>query len=77
MSDYKENFDQFIVRYVEGKLTQELVVRLPNGFPTTDREADDYDRRQEKNNKLFENYVSKLLQVSEILLFNFLLVRKF
>lgn len=38
--DVNRELDQFIVRVVEGKLLHERIVRLPNGFPTTDREAD-------------------------------------
>jgi len=66
VQDFKENFDQFIVRYISGVLTEELVVRLDNGFPTTDREADEFDRVKEKNDKLFEDHVRKLLSVSTI-----------
>jgi hypothetical protein len=47
--------DQFIVRLVENKVSQnvqlmnELVVRLENGYPTTEREARQFDERQEAN----------------------------
>jgi len=61
VEDLKENFDQFIVRYVDGKLLQELIVRLQNGFPTTDREADAFDEQQKKNDKLFEEHVRKFM----------------
>jgi len=64
VDDFKENFDQFIVRYVDGKLTQELVVRLDNGFPTTNREADAFDEQQKKNDELFEAHVRKLMDSS-------------
>ena len=64
VEDYKENFDQFIVRYVDGKLTQELIVRLKNGFPTTDREADAFDERQKKNEAIMEEHVRKFMDVS-------------
>lgn len=64
VDNLQENFDQFIVRYVNGKLLQELVVRLQNGFPTTDREADAFDERQKKNDELFEAHVRKLMEVS-------------
>ncbi|PRP87338.1 hypothetical protein PROFUN_01600 [Planoprotostelium fungivorum] len=46
-----EQVDQFIVRFVKEKLTSELIVRLSNGFPTTEREARDFDRRQEENTR--------------------------
>ena len=47
--------DQFIVRLLPNKLTgkiqllNELVVRLENGFPTTEREARQFEERQEAN----------------------------
>jgi len=43
-----EQTDQFITRFVNGKLLTELIVRLQNGYPTTQREADEFDRRQEE-----------------------------
>jgi len=52
----KEDLDQFIVRFVDGKLLSEQIVRLVNGFPTTEREAKEFDKRQEENlKKLAEN----------------------
>eukprot|EP01106_Pelomyxa_sp_JSP_P018214 TRINITY_DN810_c0_g4_i5.p1 TRINITY_DN810_c0_g4~~TRINITY_DN810_c0_g4_i5.p1 ORF type:complete len:179 (+),score=56.15 TRINITY_DN810_c0_g4_i5:870-1406(+) len=45
----REDIDQFKIHFVTGKLVSEKVVRLDNGFPTTKREADEYDRRQEAN----------------------------
>ena len=61
--DFKERFDQFIIRYVKGKLLQELVVRLKNGFPTTEREAAAFDEQKEKNDRLYEAHVRKMLSV--------------
>jgi hypothetical protein len=49
--------DQFIVRLLPHKATgqlqlmNELVVRLDNGFPTTEREARQFEERQEANLK--------------------------
>lgn len=40
--------DQFIVRTINGSLLEERIVRLPNGFPTTDREADAFDAEAAK-----------------------------
>mmetsp|Transcript_21916 Transcript_21916/g.37417 ORF Transcript_21916/g.37417 Transcript_21916/m.37417 type:complete len:305 (-) Transcript_21916:23-937(-) len=59
--DYKEDFDQFIVRYIKGKLKEELIVRLKNGFPTTEREAAEFDEQKEKNDALYEAHVRKLI----------------
>lgn len=44
-----EEVDQFIVRPLKDKLMCELIVRLSNGFPTTEREASAFDKRQEEN----------------------------
>lgn len=63
--DFKERFDQFIIRHVKGKLVQELIVRLQNGFPTTEREAAAFDAQKEKNDKLYEAHVRAMLSVCE------------
>lgn len=47
--DLNKERGQFIVRWVEGELLQEKIIRLPNGFPTTQREKDEFDKRQEAN----------------------------
>lgn len=47
--------DQFIIRLLPNKITNkptllnELIVRLENGFPTTEREARQFEERQEAN----------------------------
>lgn len=46
-TDYKDDVDQCIMRFVGGRLLCELIVRLPNGFPTTEREAAEWDSEQE------------------------------
>lgn len=45
----RPEIDQFKIHFLGDKLVNERVVRLNNGFPTTQREADDFDRRQEAN----------------------------
>jgi len=60
--DVNDQTDQFIVRFIEGKLTTEQVVRLQNGFPTTEREAREYDELQEREEKAREEYMRKLVQ---------------
>ena len=64
-----EKIDQFIVRYVKGKLIQEQIVRLDNGFPTTEREADEFDKQKERNDKLYEEHIRQLLGVCFSFLF--------
>jgi len=50
-----EKVDQFIVRLIKHKVTEkidlrnELIIRLDNGFPTTEREEREFQRRQEAN----------------------------
>jgi len=44
-----EHSDQFITRFVKGKLLTEKIIRLDNGYPTTEREKKEFDDRQEEN----------------------------
>eukprot|EP00005_Dracoamoeba_jomungandri_P009181 CAMPEP_0174269286 /NCGR_PEP_ID=MMETSP0439-20130205/40495_1 /TAXON_ID=0 /ORGANISM="Stereomyxa ramosa, Strain Chinc5" /LENGTH=296 /DNA_ID=CAMNT_0015357979 /DNA_START=86 /DNA_END=976 /DNA_ORIENTATION=+ len=60
--DLSDTTDQFIVRFIDDKLTTEQIVRLKNGYPTTEREADEYDARQAKNDAEMEAYVRKLVK---------------
>jgi len=46
--DLNEGIDQFIVRFVKGELLSEQIVRLKNGYPTTEREAKAFDEKQEE-----------------------------
>jgi len=45
--DLHEQTDQIICRFFKGKLTSELVFRLQNGYPSTEREAKEFDTKQE------------------------------
>jgi len=60
--DINDQTDQFIVRFVEGKLLTEQVVRLKNGFPTTEREAKEFDEKQAKEEQEREEYMRKLVK---------------
>lgn len=60
--DINDQFDQFIVRYLNGTLTAEQIVRLKNGFPTTEREAKEFDDKQKANDAAMENYVRNLVK---------------
>jgi len=46
--ELKLTIDQFITRWVKDSLITERVIRLDNGFPTTEREKKVYDDRQEE-----------------------------
>ena len=60
--DVNEELDQFIVRMVEGKLLQERIVRLANGYPTTDREADVFDADQARKEAHLAKMAKDLIQ---------------
>jgi len=60
--------DQFVMRIVKGELLTEQVVRLANGFPTTEREAQEFDKQTEKNQKNAEDYARTRLQEAGITL---------
>jgi len=56
--------DQFITRFVEGKLLTELIVRDSSGFHTTDREMDDFEEQKAKNDKATEDQIRKMLKLA-------------
>lgn len=62
--------DQFIVRLLPHKATgqvqllNELVVRLDNGFPTTEREARQFEERQEANLKALAKEMLGKVQIN-------------
>ena len=60
--DVNPEMDQFIVRIIDGKLLEERIVRLPNGFPTTDREADLFDAENAKKEKAMQEMARKLIR---------------
>lgn len=62
--DLNEEIDQFIVRFVDGKLISEQVVRLSNGYPTTNREADEYDERRNRNEELATEHIKKMASLT-------------
>ena len=45
-ADLVEERSQFKISYVAGRLVNEKVVRLVNGFPSTKREIDTFDETQ-------------------------------
>jgi len=59
-----DKFDQFITRFIEGKLTTELVIRDNSGFHTTDREQDEFDDIKNKNDKATEERIRKMLKLA-------------
>eukprot|EP01095_Lingulamoeba_sp_RSL-Kostka_P017324 TRINITY_DN892_c0_g1_i1.p1 TRINITY_DN892_c0_g1~~TRINITY_DN892_c0_g1_i1.p1 ORF type:complete len:323 (-),score=133.28 TRINITY_DN892_c0_g1_i1:202-1170(-) len=59
--EVRADIDQFIIRVVGKKLLQEKIIRLDNGYPTTERENNAFNEQKEKNDKAYENYVKQLL----------------
>jgi len=66
--DLNDQIDQFIIRTLKGKLTNEQIVRLANGYPTTEREAQEFDAKKEKNDAALEEYVQRRLLEGGIVL---------
>jgi len=54
--------DQFIMRVMKDEIVSEQVVRLANGYPTTEREAQEFDTQKEKNEKNAEDYIRTRLK---------------
>lgn len=66
--DLNPIYDQFIMRVLKGEIVIEQVVRLANGYPTTEREAQEFDTQKEKNDKNAEDYIRMKLAESGITL---------
>ncbi len=50
------------MRVVEGALLNERIVRLPNGFPTTDREADKFDAESAKKDEHMRKMAQQMIK---------------
>jgi len=61
--DSNKDIDQFIIRFLEDKLTTERCIRLKNGFLSTEREAVDWEKRNE-NKKT--QYVGEFLKTAGV-----------
>lgn len=60
-----EEIDQFIIRFLDdGKLTPEIIVRLPGGYPTTNREADAWDAQQAQKDQITEEQIRKMISLA-------------
>eukprot|EP01113_Clastostelium_recurvatum_P031556 TRINITY_DN3949_c0_g2_i1.p1 TRINITY_DN3949_c0_g2~~TRINITY_DN3949_c0_g2_i1.p1 ORF type:complete len:302 (+),score=85.98 TRINITY_DN3949_c0_g2_i1:76-981(+) len=67
-----DQMDQFIIRLLKNKITgreelnDEVIVRLDGGYPTTEREAKDFDRRQEENMRIMaQEFLGKDLKLNK------------
>lgn len=63
-SDINDKTDQFITRFVDGKLLTEMIVRLDNGFHTTEREKVQFDEQKEKDDKATEEAIRKMMKLA-------------
>jgi len=66
--DLNPIYDQFIMRPIKGEIVTEQVLRLANGYPTTEREAQEFDTQKEKNDKNAEDFIRNKLKESGITL---------
>lgn len=57
------SIDQYVIRFLEGKLTQERCIRLKNGHLSTEREAIEWDKR---NTAAKEKYMQAFLKEAGI-----------
>jgi hypothetical protein len=64
--DLQEQTDQFMIRIVETNLISEALVRLENGFPTTEREAKAFEEREKRNKIIAEKHLKKLVKTAEV-----------
>jgi len=65
--DLDDRLDQFITRFVkdcDNKLVTEKIIRLENGFHTTEREKGEWDSQKEKNDKNTEESIRKMLKLA-------------
>jgi len=67
-ADLNPIHDQFIIRNLKGEIASEQLVRLSNGYPTTEREASEFDTNKEQNEKNAEDFIRKRLLDSGITL---------
>jgi hypothetical protein len=58
---FQEKITQFIDSVEEGKVRSEKLMRLQNGFPTTEREQEEFDEKSEQNRKLAEEHYRGLV----------------
>eukprot|EP01130_Rhizamoeba_saxonica_P018929 TRINITY_DN9658_c0_g1_i1.p1 TRINITY_DN9658_c0_g1~~TRINITY_DN9658_c0_g1_i1.p1 ORF type:complete len:373 (-),score=102.34 TRINITY_DN9658_c0_g1_i1:96-1214(-) len=53
--------DQFITRWVDKEILTEEIIRLPNGYPTTEREKQIFDEQKDKNDAATLEYLENFL----------------
>ncbi|KYQ93661.1 hypothetical protein DLAC_05046 [Tieghemostelium lacteum] len=58
--------DQFTTRNIKNEIITEQIVRLANGYPTTEREAREFDQAEEENKKRAEEFIRNKLKENGI-----------
>ena len=64
----RKDIQQYIVRIYENKFIQEKVVRLDNGFPTTERERSEFDKMVKRNDQAYLTKVREMVKENPTLL---------
>jgi hypothetical protein len=59
----QEGTDQFIARFVDGKLVQEPVLRLANGYPSTKREMDLFDADLQRKDEYMRKRAEDMIKL--------------
>jgi len=59
--DLNESTDQFITRMIEGSVLTELIIRLSNDFPTTEREVAEFASRTKMQTDKLDDVVDGML----------------
>ena len=60
--DLKEETDQFYVRFINNVLLQELMIRLPGGYPSTEREQAFFDAEAKRRDEHMRKEAEKLIK---------------
>ena len=61
----EDRITQFQVAVIDGKLDSEPIVRLPNGFPTTQRQLDEFNRREADNLRRLQSFQAQITALAE------------
>ncbi|RKO92166.1 hypothetical protein BDK51DRAFT_27786 [Blyttiomyces helicus] len=63
--DFNPITDQFIIRFVDGKISSELILRTAQGYATTKREDTEWTKRQERNAEKMAKTTAASIKISK------------
>uniref|UniRef100_A0A7S4KUD8 C-CAP/cofactor C-like domain-containing protein n=1 Tax=Paramoeba aestuarina TaxID=180227 RepID=A0A7S4KUD8_9EUKA len=64
--EFQKNIAQFIdSKEEDGQIRSEKLLRLQNGFPTTEREQEEFNQKSERNQKLAEEHYRGIINIVE------------